>query len=264
MNVSGDAAEQVVRLSLETFQVAAKVTGAAAKEIAILLITALKSENNGKTKGKERLTKMIKSGKELKVFSIPQRDLKTFTQHAKKYGVLYTVLRDKYSKDPDAPIDIIARAEDASKIQRIVDRFEIGKVDKAAIVADAQKSIDERKQKQKDKPEKSKGEIIVDEAIGDRNKEGISIENPTVAKTEKDAPLRQDSKTLNTITDKEGASKEDRPSVREKLEGYRADLDKKEEKARNELEKNKNGKSKTTQTKHKQLKKMKKNKSKER
>jgi hypothetical protein len=32
-----------------------------------------------KTKGKARLTNMLKSGKELKVFSVPNKDLKKFT-----------------------------------------------------------------------------------------------------------------------------------------------------------------------------------------
>ena len=117
MTNGGDAAEQVVRLSLEGFEVAAKLSGAAAKNIAVLLVSVLKQEQ--KTKGKARLTNMIKSGKELKVFSIPNKDLKKFTEQAKRYGVLYCVLRDKNTKGDNVPIDIIARAEDASKIQRI-------------------------------------------------------------------------------------------------------------------------------------------------
>ncbi len=68
MNNGGDAAEQVVRLSLEGFEVAAKLTGSAAKNVALLLVSVLKQEQQ--TKGKARLTNMIKSGKELKVFSI--------------------------------------------------------------------------------------------------------------------------------------------------------------------------------------------------
>lgn len=83
----GDAAEQIVRLSLEGFQVAAKITGEAAKNIALLLISVLKQEK--KTKGKARLTNMIKSGKELKVFSVERKDLSKFLSQAKKYGVLY-------------------------------------------------------------------------------------------------------------------------------------------------------------------------------
>lgn len=49
MNTGGDAAEQVVRLSLEGFEVAAKLTGTAAKELAVLLVSVLKQEH--KTKG---------------------------------------------------------------------------------------------------------------------------------------------------------------------------------------------------------------------
>lgn len=82
MNTGGDAAEQVVRLSLEGFEVAAKLTGTAAKELAVLLVSVLKQEH--KTKGKARLTNMLKSGKELKVFSIPNKDLDKFTVQAKK------------------------------------------------------------------------------------------------------------------------------------------------------------------------------------
>ena len=130
MNNGGDAAEQVVRLSLEGFEVAAKLTGSAAKNVALLLVSVLKQEQQ--TKGKARLTNMIKSGKELKVFSIPNKDLAQFTKQAKRYGVLYCVLRDKSAKGDDVPVDIIARAEDASKIQRIVERFEIGNLKRKA------------------------------------------------------------------------------------------------------------------------------------
>ena len=37
MNTSGDAAEQIVRISLEGFEVAARITGHGAKDIAALL-----------------------------------------------------------------------------------------------------------------------------------------------------------------------------------------------------------------------------------
>lgn len=47
---SGDAAEQVVRMSLEGAEVALKITGAAAKNLAAALYTVLKDQK--KTKGK--------------------------------------------------------------------------------------------------------------------------------------------------------------------------------------------------------------------
>ena len=73
MNTGGEVAEQIVRMSLEGFEVAAKITGAGAKNIAILLYSILKEEK--KTKGKARLTSMLRSGKELKVFTVKSGDL---------------------------------------------------------------------------------------------------------------------------------------------------------------------------------------------
>lgn len=217
MTNSGDAAEQVVRLSVEGFEVAARLTGSAAKNIAILLASVLKQEATqaNKTRGKARLTNMIKSGKELKVFSIPNKDLKKFTEQAKRYGVLYCVLRDKNTRGDNVPIDIIARAEDASKIQRIVERFELGKVDKAAIVTESQKAVEKREAVEKDKPTKSKNEIITEEAVRKPlQKEENAQSNPTTAKTDKNPPSRQNSEPEDMQTDKRVLLLTDRRSHR--------------------------------------------------
>ena len=226
MTNTGDAAEQVVRLSLEGFEVAARLTGSAAKNIAILLASVLKQEATqaNKTRGKARLTNMIKSGKELKVFSIPNKDLKKFTEQAKRYGVLYCVLRDKNTKGDNVPIDIITRAEDASKIQRIVEKFELGKVDKVAIVTESQKAVEKREALEKDKPTKTKNEIITDEATRKPiQKEENSQSNPTVAKTDKNPPSRHDSEPVDMQTDKGTVSDRQRkPSVKAKLDRYKA------------------------------------------
>ena len=233
MNTSGDAAEQIVRLSLEGFEVAARLSGAAAKNIAILLVSVLKEEQ--KTKGKARLTNMIKSGKELKVFSLQSKDLKKFTQEAKRYGVLYCVLKDKESKDPTATIDVISRAEDASKIQRIVERFELGKVDKATIIKDAKEALDK---KDNGKSEKTKLEIIVDDALKsnkDQNVDNFSknVVNPTTALTGEDLPLRPNSEKADSKSSGYIKDKKQRPSVKKKLEAYKQKLEKSKSYARN-------------------------------
>ena len=225
MNTSGDAAEQIVRLSLEGFEVAARLSGAAAKNIAILLVSVLKEEQ--KTKGKARLTNMIKSGKELKVFSLQSKDLKKFTQEAKRYGVLYCVLKDKESKDPTATIDVIARAEDASKIQRIVERFELGKVDKATIIKDAKEALDK---KDNSKSEKTKLEIIVDDAL--KPNKDQNVVNPNIALTGEDLPLRPNSEKADSKTSGSIKDKKQRPSVKKKLEAYKQKLEKSKSYAR--------------------------------
>ena len=260
MSYSGEAADQVVRLSLNGVEVAAKLSGSAAKQLAIMIYAILKDQK--KTKGKIRLTNMLRSGKELKVFAVKDGDLQKFCEEAKKYGVLYCVLRDKNTKGENAPVDIIARAEDASKIQRIFDRFELGNVDKGSIVANAEKSIAQREELANEVPTKSKGERIVEEAMGKPiQKDGASHENPTVAKTDKNPPSRQSSAEVDGKSDK-GISKsaEEKPSVREKLERYKAQAKTEKEADRTDLDKSgekPKSQNRTNQTTHQQPKKKK-------
>ena len=63
---TGDSAEQVVRLSLEGTEVALRLSGAAAKNIAAAIYTVYKNRDKTKTKGKQKLTSMLRSGKEIK------------------------------------------------------------------------------------------------------------------------------------------------------------------------------------------------------
>lgn len=44
MNNGGDAAEQVVRMSLEGLEVAMRITGSGAKNLALIIAAALKEE----------------------------------------------------------------------------------------------------------------------------------------------------------------------------------------------------------------------------
>lgn len=80
MNTSGDAAESIVRMSLQGLEVAVRLSGSGAKNIAALMIAILKDQKQ--TKGKTRLTNMLKSGKELKVFIVKEEDLRKFTEEA--------------------------------------------------------------------------------------------------------------------------------------------------------------------------------------
>lgn len=73
MSYSGDAAEQVVRMSLETGEVAVRLAGSGAKQLAVLIYAILREQK--KTAGKARLTNMLRSGKELKVFAVKDSDV---------------------------------------------------------------------------------------------------------------------------------------------------------------------------------------------
>ena len=230
MNYGGDAAEQVVRMSLEGVEVAARITGTGAKNIAILLAAVLKEEQ--KTKGKARLTNMLKSGKELKVYTIQNQDLKKFSEEAKRYGVLYCVLKDKNDKSDTAVVDVIARAEDASKIQRITERFQLAPVDTATVmggVRDRDTMFPARQTPVKDKLGIEKKDAEPEMIARDGAKR-----DPSPAKTEKSPLSEPDSKQENR-SNGSATGLNSKPSVREKLNYYKVQAD--AERRRNAREK---------------------------
>lgn len=142
MNTSGEAADQVVRMSLEVGEAALKISGTGAKQLAVLLYAVLKEQK--KTKGRARLETLVRSGKPLTVFSVKESDLKKFVQEAKRYGILYCAVRDPKGSS-DGMVDIMVKEEDAPRINRIVERFKFASVTEAAqIKTEIQKSREEK------------------------------------------------------------------------------------------------------------------------
>lgn len=135
MNYSSDAAEQIVRMSLNGVEVVAKISGKATERLVQLLIAA--SRGNQKTKGKMRLSNMLRGDKPLSVFAVKDNELQKFCTEAKRYGVLYCVLKDK--KANDGLTDIMIRSMDASKVQRIFERFNLSAIDMGSIKTEIQK-----------------------------------------------------------------------------------------------------------------------------
>jgi hypothetical protein len=135
-----EAADQAVSMSLRGIEVMAKISGEGAKHLAVYLFAALQGQK--RTRGRIRLESLLRSGKELKVFAVRNEDLPTFCKEAKRYGVLYCALRDK--KNVDGLCDVMVRAEDASKINRIVERFKLATVNTASIKQEIVKSRSEK------------------------------------------------------------------------------------------------------------------------
>ena len=129
---SGDAAEQVVRMSLEGAEFALKITGSAAKNLAAALYTVLKDQK--KTKGKARIEAMLREKRPLKVYTIKKEDCPEFAKQAKGYGILYAPIPVKKGDDT---IDILVFEDDAARANRIVEKFKLTVVDTASIKEDS-------------------------------------------------------------------------------------------------------------------------------
>lgn len=223
---SGDAAEQVVRISLEGTEVALKLTGSAAKNIAAMIYAVWKNRDKNKTKGHQRLSAMLKSGKELKVFTVGEEHLKQFAAEAKRYGVVYCALRGK-EKSADGMVDIMVRAEDASKINRIVERFKLAAVDTVSIKWEIEKSKAEKtaapSAPEQEKPDKEADDRLLDDLLSAPvQKEEHASPNPAAAKTEKSRPSEPISEKQSRTAEGTAKSPENRPSVREELREIKA------------------------------------------
>ena len=225
MNTAGDAAEQIVKMSLNGVEVAAKITGAGAKELAMMIYAILKDQK--KTKGKTRLTNMLRSEKPLKVFAVKDSELQLFCKEAKKYGVLYCVLKDKDAGD--GLTDIMVRAEDASKINRIFERFQLATVDVGEVRSEIEKQRQEQQQAQKGgdlpAPERTQSEerteAFLDQLMAPSpNAQEQQAENPTDGRV---AKSRQSAPTSETRGEPTRGTLDQRPSVREELKQIRAE-----------------------------------------
>ena len=212
MSYSGDAAEQVVRMSLETGEVAVRLAGSGAKQLAVLIYAILREQK--KTAGKARLTNMLRSGKELKVFAVKDGDLQKFCEEAKKYGVLYCVLKDKNATD--GITDIMVRAEDAAKVNRIFTRFGLATVDlaslKTELVKEQNKARTEEDADLRSGSDKPHNDDFVKELFGEDQEKHIVEENPLTGRTEAEHPSESTSQSRWAAE-----MSSDRPSVREAM-----------------------------------------------
>ena len=189
---SGETADQVVRMTLNGTEMAARLTGTAAKEIAMLLYAV--ASDHKQSRGKTKLANLLRTGKELSVFAVKDTDVKRFMEEAKKYGVLYCVLKDKDATD--GITEIMAKAEDAAKINRIYDKLGMATVG----VRDVQAQLEQSR--------------ITPEKEAERT--------PNPSGSRKSTSRSEPTSTQESVS----AKAFDRPSVRQELKEIKAAMEK--------------------------------------
>lgn len=200
MSANGEAAEQVTRILLEGTEVLLRLSGKGAERAAVLVYTSLRQQE--KTKGAARLSSMLRSGKPLKVYTFEEKDLPKFKEVAKQYGVLYTILKEK--DKTGGVFDVLVRADDENKINRIIERFDLTKLDTSSLKVELEKekrardtaketeservASDEPDEKQvieRERPEKSRSDRMADDLMSAPvQKEVRTSGNPDMARTE--------------------------------------------------------------------------------
>lgn len=131
MNLGGDAADQVVKYSMEGLEAGGKlalegadkilrISGRGAQHLAAFFYAVL--TDHKKSRGRNRVVRMLKDDKPLKFFTVPQDRLKEFCMEGKKRGLLYVIIKDK--KNPEL-CEVMVFAEDAAKVNRVMDKMNL-------------------------------------------------------------------------------------------------------------------------------------------
>ncbi|MBQ2938555.1 MAG: PcfB family protein [Clostridia bacterium] len=232
MNTAGDSADHLMSLYFDGMEHAFKIAGVGAKNIAAMICAMLKE--NQQTKGKTRLTNMLKTGKELKIYTFKVQDLKKFSEEAKKYGVLYCALANKKNQKIDGEVDIMIREEDAAKVNRIAERFEFANVDRARIASEIGLDKEEGQNPQDiDVQTKSKEDILIDDILSkpiqkeEQQQEIVEESLPSNENTEEKSQLEN---SLNTSSYKSNKkiNKDEKKSVKEELREIEQEIKEKE------------------------------------
>ena len=191
MDVSGDVADLMVKEGIQLTEASIKLLAAGSKNLAAFLWALAK--DNKKLVGKTNMSRLLREGKELKVFQIKEADLTDFQSFAKK-SVLFAAIKD--NRRTDGMVDLVTNVDFVSQVNLFMERRGYG--------APARDQGDET-------PKKDAPRAQPDNSSPQRGSGSTASQTRT-------RPARM------TRTTEE---KEARPSVKAKLETYRAELSKK-------------------------------------
>ena len=199
--MNGDAAEEVVRIAVNGADVAIRLVGAGAKNLALLFLAW--SRNEKVHAGKTSLPKLISSGDELHVLSLSKEEYSAFKKQARN-KITYAPFLN--TKNKDGKVDVVVGMKQEGIVNRILDRIGYQNI-KAGSGAHA-------------------------EILDDREKEamGMSFDDTSGDSKKNDTPSRRSSKECRDSSPRRDDPKGSKPSVEKQLEENKRKLERESKK----------------------------------
>lgn len=116
MDVSGEVADLMVKESIQITEESVKLMAAGAKNLTAFLMAL--AQDNKKLSGKTNMGRLLRDGKELKVFRVRESDLSDFKSFARK-NVLYAVIKD--NRAGDGMVDLITNVDYVSQVNHFME-----------------------------------------------------------------------------------------------------------------------------------------------
>jgi hypothetical protein len=247
MNVGGgEAADQMVRMMLSGTEVLVRLSGSALKNM--LALTMALATNRKTLSGKVNMGKMLRETRDLRRFPMTRQQYKKFQKLAKKHKLLFSVIRDK--DDRGKVLDVILPVTELDRANAIFERilytlppeqerrperplqqghevFRERQALERERNAPDRSQADSRPQEDRPEPQEPPRENL---SLAERMARQRPQRPPQEFPSKKDSRSEQgssDTRSNSSTPRKAPVSKmtSDRPSVEDRLKGYRARLD---------------------------------------
>lgn len=215
MNVGGgEAADQMVRMLLSGTEVTVRLTGSALKNL--LALSLALARNHKQISGKVNLGKMLRETRDLRQFPMTPEQYRQFEKLARKQKLLFSAVRDR--DDRGKLVDVILPVTELDRANQIFERLLTQTASREQTVSGPQKAPRER-QGQDERPQERSQQERQDAPEGQRQ-----ADTPKKgSRSERDSPdTGPSSSTPSKSADTKTTS--DRPSVEERLKGYREQM----------------------------------------
>ncbi|HMM31463.1 MAG TPA: DUF3801 domain-containing protein [Clostridia bacterium] len=189
-----DAANAVMQYAFKGGEMAIKITGAAAKNLALLLTAILQGKL--RVKGKVNINTLIRQGVPLLSFPVPVDKLKEFCVLARDHGIKYSYLNDTATDKSAVSVDFFAAQNDVALLKTVFNKLNLGelpisgKIESKPLVRGALPF------------DKTPDEYVIDPELAE-SLERDTASSPTIrGRKEKDRPSAEESEKAPTNDEK--------------------------------------------------------------
>ena len=229
MNIGGgEAADQLVRMMLSGGEVAVRLSGSGLKNM--LALTLALAKNHKTISGKVNLVKMLKETRDVRRFAMSPEQYQAFKKKAGKQKILFSAIRD--TDGHGKVVDVIMPVTEIDRANMIFERIQyLGRPEQV------------QQPPREQAPSKTREAHVEADAPQAKQDQRQEVEPKKESRSGQDLPATVPSSTSS----KDGSrmTSEERPSVLERLKGYKTQLDQQQKPAparTKNRQKSKNGK----------------------
>ena len=208
MSTGGEAADQMVRMMLSGSEAAIRLSGSALKNT--LALTMALAKQNKRLSGKVNMTRMLRETRDLRLFPMTPEQYQAFRRHARKQRLLFSAISDRDGKG--RLIDVVMPVTELDRANLIFERIRYGGMPEQGEVT----------------PQQEKTRVRSQEREPSRDR-AWDPERETPKKDTRSERGSHDTRSRSSTQRTSGSARaeNERPSIEERLSGFRAQLDEK-------------------------------------